>query len=406
MMSKRMTIHVLLISMIGSASAASWVKIVNKQTVLESDLHVSYKIENFDLSRFHDIHSLLYAGSALLYAIRMSGGEGTLSIPCGVITHAGTHSLTISYTNSTVIATTQFGVAWPVMAVTVPHRMETYTMDVIVSVSFTKNLCTPLSTLGNNNNERVLQGGQKGLVTAWLKVEKCETTACDDSKVMHIARVENFYTSHSSKVNIPCRHWGVAGIFRVVIGAEIEEQRHVEKSESDIARSRMFYVDWSSEYELGTNRVAVEPCDEGDYLLLLITDNYGELSGDSLVVEMNYPACILDNDKIRLYQETTSHRSDRRMYIGEQRVIPGDKAVIFPCSAFNNTISGDQFCFSYVSTAVDGSVATIRTACLPYHTTGKCFRVQSSSVQPINGRLGMCPGDEVCARAMRYVPGR
>ena len=276
-MTVRMTVSVPLLSMMIvlmlSSSSASWVKIVNNQTALESDLHVSYKIDNFDPSRFNDIHSLLYAGSSLLYAVRMPGGEGTLSIPCGVITHAGTHSLTISYTNNTVIATTQFGVTWPLMAVTVPHRIETYTIDVVVSVSFTKNLCTPLSTSGNNNNKRVLQGGEKGLVTAWLKVEKCETKACDDSKVMHIAKVENFYRSHTSKVNIPCRDWGMAGIFRVVIGAEIEEQRNVQISDSIIARSRVFYVDWSSEYELGTNRVAIEPCEEGDYLLLILLMN-------------------------------------------------------------------------------------------------------------------------------------
>ena len=189
-------------------SGTSWIKILNKQTVLESDLQASYQIDNYDPARFHDIHSLLYAGSALLYAIRVPGGEGVLSIPCGVITHAGTHTLTMSYTNTTVIATTQFGVAWPVMAVTVPHRMETFTMDVVVRVSFTKNLCTPLPTTGNNNNQRVLQGGQNGLMTAWLKVLKCETKACDDSKVMHMARVENFYSSHSSMVTIKCSEWG------------------------------------------------------------------------------------------------------------------------------------------------------------------------------------------------------
>ena len=86
---------------------------------------------------------------------------------------------------------------------------------------------------------------------------------------------------------------------------------------------------------------------------------------------MNYPACILAKDKIRLYQETTSHGSGRVTYIGEQRVIPGDKAVIFPCSSFNKTTSGDMFCFYYVSTAVDGSVSTLRNACLPYQSTGK-----------------------------------
>ena len=125
------------------------------------------------------------------------------------------------------------------------------------------------------------------MVTAWLRVEKCETNACDDRKVMHMVRVENFYTSHSSKVTIKCSEWGVAGIFRVIIVTEITSSRHVNKHDSVIARSRVFSVDWSSEYELETNKVAVEPCQEGD----------------SLVVEINYPTCILDKDKIRLYQE-------------------------------------------------------------------------------------------------------
>ena len=142
-----------------------------------------------------------------------------------------------------MIATTQFLVAWPVIAVTVPHRMETFTMDVVVRVSFTKNLCAPLPTSGNNNNQRLLQGGENGLVTAWLRVEKCETNACDASKVMHMVRVENFYSSHSSKVTIKCSEWGVAGIFRVIIVAEITSTRHVDKHDSVIARSRVFSVD-------------------------------------------------------------------------------------------------------------------------------------------------------------------
>ena len=161
-MSVRMTFSILLISMAVSASASSWVKILNKQIVLESELQVSYKLDNHEPSRFHDIHSLLYAGSALLYAIRVTGGEGVLSIPCGVITHAGTHTLTISYNISTVIAITQFKVKWPVMVVAVPNMVKTYTMDVVVSLSFTKSLCTPLSVSGNNNNQRVLLEDSKG----------------------------------------------------------------------------------------------------------------------------------------------------------------------------------------------------------------------------------------------------
>ena len=330
-------------------SLPSWVEVVPRQTVLEGEVAVSYSIDNYDPTRFQDIHALLYRGPALLYAVRVPLGQGVLYIPCGIITHAGNHSITISYTNNTVIATTLFTVSWPVMAIEVPHRIETYTMDVVVKVSFTRNLCTPLPSDGNNH--RVLQGGENGLVDVWLKVEKCETQSCENTKVTYRVRVGDFYTSHSSKVTIKCSEWGVAGVFRVIIVA----QNNPDSPGSVIARSRVFYIEWSTEYELELNRGAIEPCEEGD----------------SMVVEMNYPSCILDKDKIRLHRESLGYGSNRRRtYIGEQRVIPGDKAVIFPCSAFNKSSSGDRFCFSYISTSMAGLVNTLRTECLPYQIQG------------------------------------
>ena len=96
------------------------------QVALQSDLKVSFSIDNFDPTRFHDIHCLLYAGAALLYAVktitfaskkiqlldvknfnlkrkcnfyhkaRVAGGEGRLTVPCGVITHAGRWSSPLS----------------------------------------------------------------------------------------------------------------------------------------------------------------------------------------------------------------------------------------------------------------------------------------------------------------------
>ena len=83
---------------------ASWVEVTNKPTVLQSEVVISYKIDDFDPARFNDIHSLLYAGSELLFAARVSGGEGVIRVPCGVVTHAGVHSVTLCYTNNTVIA--------------------------------------------------------------------------------------------------------------------------------------------------------------------------------------------------------------------------------------------------------------------------------------------------------------
>lgn len=46
---------------------ASWLRVDNNQVALETELRISYDIDNMDPSRFHDIHCLLHSGSALLY---------------------------------------------------------------------------------------------------------------------------------------------------------------------------------------------------------------------------------------------------------------------------------------------------------------------------------------------------
>jgi hypothetical protein len=65
---------------------------------------VTYEIEGFDPSRFNDIHALLHVGADLLYASRIAVGRGVILIPCGVITHAGNHTLMVAHTNGTIIA--------------------------------------------------------------------------------------------------------------------------------------------------------------------------------------------------------------------------------------------------------------------------------------------------------------
>ena len=45
-----------------------------------------------------------------------------VTVPCGVVTHAGLHTATLCYTNNTVIATTSTHVAWPSLAIAVPTR--------------------------------------------------------------------------------------------------------------------------------------------------------------------------------------------------------------------------------------------------------------------------------------------
>ena len=106
-------------------------------------------------------------------------------------------------------------------------------------------------------------------------------------------------------------------------------------------------------------------------MIILITADNPSLPGHSLVVETSYPACILQSDKIRLYRQP-SRPLNRLNYIGEQRVIKGDTAVVFPCSMFNSSSASDVFCFHYVSTSSQGSVHTVRTRCVGAEDKGRC----------------------------------
>ena len=261
MMRRLRVVFVILLSV--EIISSSWVRILNSPTVLQSDIEIGYKIDNLDPARFNDIHSLLYAGSELLYAARVPGGDGVLKVPCGVLTHAGTHSVTVCYTNNTVIATNTFYVAWPTLAVSVPHRIETFTEDVTVTVSFTNNICAPLSVLGNNNNKRVLQGGKRGLADVWLKLQRCETEECRETHIVKIIKLEHFLSSHVTAVNIPCADWGLAGVYRVLVGLETSKLRNITRADTLIASSNNFYVDWSSEYSLTLHTSALETCHSG-----------------------------------------------------------------------------------------------------------------------------------------------
>ena len=135
---------------------------------------------------------------------------------------------------------TKVHVDWPSLAITVPtrwssqqnfrvitllSRIETFTLDVAVTVSFTTNVCSPLSVMGNNNNQRVLQGehiqtvllwriylqfvglfnpsnivltagGRRGEVGVWLQVQRCDSApGCDSWTLDNIVRLDTFYSA-------------------------------------------------------------------------------------------------------------------------------------------------------------------------------------------------------------------
>lgn len=90
--------------------------------------------------------------------------------------------------------------------------------------------------------------------------------------------------------------------------------------------------------------------------------------GGGVAVLFQYPDCILQNDKIRLFGSlradvasslppTTLH------YITEQKIQKGKYSLHFECDLFSEKYV--EYCFVYVNQAITGAVSDVRMDCVP-----------------------------------------
>ena len=66
-------------------------------------------------------------------------------------------------------------------------------------------------------------------------------------------------------------------------------------------------------------------------------------------------------------------------YLGEARVVTGDKAVVFACTVYTHSQTADNkneydtkslYCYKYISTGSGGQVATVINTCKPDSNSG------------------------------------
>lgn len=95
-------------------------------------------------------------------------------------------------------------------------------------------------------------------------------------------------------------------------------------------------------------------------------------------VLFEYPACILDNaDRIRLYGKhrmlfSSLQSPTVREYIAERKVVRGQHSIYFDCDFFSEKYI--EYCFVYVSQAISGAVADVRTDCVTTSAVnGMCY---------------------------------
>ena len=63
-----------------------------------------------------------------------------------------------------------FQVLWPLVRITGPSQVETFTADVTFTIGFTRAVCPPVAA---SQTKGLLQGGKPGLPSIWFRLEKC-----------------------------------------------------------------------------------------------------------------------------------------------------------------------------------------------------------------------------------------
>ena len=277
-------------------------------TAMEGDLEVSFELLMPNAFSHNAIVGLEYlAGDSILPSgsrhltrprklaslpVPLGLREGTVVFQCGTVKHAGPHRAFVTVNGERRAESAVLQVAWPRMSINVPKRLETYSTDVAVTVSFTKSLCSTFTTYGDwgtraspffgrgrksklgfaSRLDLVQCGGEEGA--------DCQAPSDDaDRRLWATHRVHNLYRRSSVNLNLNCSTWGQPGTFRLFLRTNLSHA-------AVVARSAPITVVVNPDYEIkSADSQFVLPC----------------LKNDIKPFSVRRPACAAVNDKIRVY---------------------------------------------------------------------------------------------------------
>ncbi|CAB4069890.1 unnamed protein product [Lepeophtheirus salmonis] len=328
-------------------------------------IHLHYLPGDSFLDSFRKVDSTLLLSSQ---AVPLESQAGNVIFPCGTVTHAGPHRayLTILRNSSlsgvlprrvTVAKSKVLYVSWPQMAVSVPEKLETYSLNVDVRISFTRTLC---STLLRQEEDFVRSSNLR--FAPRLELVECSKSLVNpysqDCQISNEAKIwysytlpPNFYQRAAMEVSINCSYWGQEGTYRTFLRTDLT---HVPI----IARSKPIVVERNPVYRLSTNYKSIYPC----------------LENDIKPINVERPFCASGSDRIQVYGQAYSLSGNNLIvpsshwkYLGNKRVPGGleelEESAHIPCSFFSREFL--QVCFKYVSYSIIGTSNVTTSLCLP-----------------------------------------
>ncbi|CRK98331.1 CLUMA_CG011693, isoform A [Clunio marinus] len=137
-------------------------------------------------------------------------------------------------------------------------------------------------------------------------------------------------------------------------------------------------ADWSTQYILN---------------IMDIKSTYDCVTGIAVVVK--YPACIMDDDRVRLYGKLPADvhsiaKPSSLVYVSERKIERGQHSVYFNCELFVGRFL--EYCFVYVTKSKTGAVADIRMDCVP----------TSPIYGPVDGKWGKWSNWSKCSSKYSY----
>ncbi|XP_043461860.1 uncharacterized protein LOC122498264 isoform X2 [Leptopilina heterotoma] len=281
-----------------------------------------------------------------------TGGNLSLTIPCGFFSRGGTYSIRLQskseppppkFANIANLHQVQMrstlDVRWPIPSLSIePQHLETYPIQpVLATLEYTGVSCQP--SPGVPITTYSLQ-----LIFCGVSVLSCDPRNKTLVQMLYTEEVKGFPTQ--KVVKLRCEFFGLAGHYALRL-------KPSEANPNAPTTSAYIKVEWSEQFVFNVHARSVYPCDSGS-------------GGVSVLFE--YPSCRLPEDRVRVYGRLRADVASLAPpsslhYVAELKAPPGKHTLTFDCDIFTERFV--EYCFVYVSQAITGAMAEVRVGCIP-----------------------------------------
>ncbi|XP_046751696.1 uncharacterized protein LOC124414712 isoform X2 [Diprion similis] len=291
-------------------------------------------------------------GQVTVGPIPSTGGNLSLTVPCGFLSRGGTYSLQLVRKNSPVPSKltdissihdiqmrTTLDIRWPTPSLSLePQHFETYPRQpVLATIEYTGVSCTPYAGVP-------IAAYSLELIYCGPSVLSCDTRNKSHVQVLYSEEIMGFPAQ--KVIALRCELFGQAGHYALRL-------KPSAGNPTAPTTSAYIKVEWSDQFVFNIHARSVYPCDGGS-------------GGVSVLFE--YPACRLQGDRVRVYGRLRADVASLAPpstlhYLAELKAPPGKHTLTFDCEIFTERFV--EYCFSYVSQAITGAMSQVRVDCIP-----------------------------------------